>query len=415
MPPKTRLPGIQIRETAAGLRYRPRINRRGVTAAPTFADLGEAVRWREQAIRATDSGQPLPSMPGEEARGSARRAAAPARTLTVKDSARRFIAGAKSGQIRTDKGRVYKPATIRKYEVGLRLDINPHLGAVKVAALRRGDIQHHIDWLAAERGVEQALTALAALRAVIHSCQRYEEVDAADRTLGVKVPRREKTPSAPRVLTAEERMSLLAAANADDAGTVHRPARSFIGPLAYLALESGLRSGELLGLRWGRDGLDLDAGLVHVTQAIDRTLDRGTAAYPAIPPKSEASRRTVPIEPEAVQVMRQHRLATGRPADGALVWAREDGRPLGAGGKLRDTWERVRKAAGIEDLGLHDLRHTYATHLLASGVSVHAVAALLGHADAGLVLRRYGHALPAELASSGERLATWRAAQRGQS
>lgn len=62
---------------------------------------------------------------------------------------------------------------------------------------------------------------------------------------------------------------------------------------------------------------------------------------------------------------------------------------------------------------LHDCRHAYATHMLAAGLTAHAVAALLGHSDAGLVLRRYGHALPAEVAGAGAVLSAWRAAEAG--
>ncbi|MBA3330977.1 MAG: tyrosine-type recombinase/integrase, partial [Actinobacteria bacterium] len=56
----------------------------------------------------------------------------------------------------------------------------------------------------------------------------------------------------------------------------------------------------------------------------------------------------------------------------------------------------------------HDCRHAFATHALAAGLSAHAVAALLGHSDAGLVLRRYGHALPDEVARAGDTLSAWR-------
>jgi integrase len=73
---------------------------------------------------------------------------------------------------------------------------------------------------------------------------------------------------------------------------------------------------------------------------------------------------------------------------------------------------RVAAAVVVEPLPrFHDLRHTFATHTLAAGLSVHAVAALLGHADAGLVLRRYGHALPDEVASAGDVLSAWRASR----
>jgi integrase len=62
-------------------------------------------------------------------------------------------------------------------------------------------------------------------------------------------------------------------------------------------------------------------------------------------------------------------------------------------------------------LSLTHVRHAYATHALAAGLTAHAVARLLGHASAELVHRRYGHALPDELASAGDRLSAWRAAR----
>ncbi len=58
----------------------------------------------------------------------------------------------------------------------------------------------------------------------------------------------------------------------------------------------------------------------------------------------------------------------------------------------RCAWEQVRAEAGIPVLRIHDLRHSAATFWLAAGLRVHAVAALLGHVDAALVLRLYGHA-----------------------
>jgi integrase len=59
----------------------------------------------------------------------------------------------------------------------------------------------------------------------------------------------------------------------------------------------------------------------------------------------------------------------------------------------------------------HDCRHAFASHMLAVGLTAHAVAQLLGHADAALVTRRYGHALPDELARAGEMLSAWRLAR----
>jgi hypothetical protein len=83
---------------------------------------------------------------------------------------------------------------------------------------------------------------------------------------------------------------------------------------------------ELLALPWGSEGLDLDAGIVRVRRSVDRVRD-ATGQYPFVPPKSRASRRDVPLASEDVARLRRHRLASGRPPDGALVFGNEEGEP----------------------------------------------------------------------------------------
>src|SRR5262249_45568879 len=85
--------------------------------------------------------------------------------------------------------------------------------------------------------------------------------------------------------------------------------------------------------------------------------------------------RTVPLGPELVARMLRLRLALGRPADGERVFPARPNR----------SWPRIRAAAGLADPQprFHDLRHTAATFWLAAGLRAHAVAELLGHADAG--------------------------------
>ena len=196
--------------------------------------------------------------------------------------------------------------------------------------------------------------------------------------------------------------------------------------------------GELLALRWGPDGLDLEAAIVHVRASLDRV--RGSSGdYQELAPKSRAGRRDVPLAAEDVARLRRHRLATGRPEDGELVFAGADDEALSPVPAYR-AWKRACRAPYIEaakanlerarregdpaaieqaeaEVKLartkavprpHDCRHAFATHMLAVGLTAHAVASLLGHADAALVTRRYGHALPEELARAGELLSEWR-------
>jgi integrase len=78
-----------------------------------------------------------------------------------------------------------------------------------------------------------------------------------------------------------------------------------------------------------------------------------------------------------------------------------------------DTYYKFIKACKKEGLPnplprVHDARHAFATHALAAGLSPHAVARLMGHKDVGLVLKRYGDALPDELAGAGDALSRWR-------
>jgi integrase len=139
--------------------------------------------------------------------------------------------------------------------------------------------------------------------------------------------------------------------------------------------------------------LDVAAGAVRVAVSRDR---RGN-----IGPTKNCGVRSVPIGPDTVALMRRWLLASGRPADGSLVFPAWH----------VDQWVRVRQAAKPTDPQprFHDLRHTAATFFLAAGLRSHVVAELLGHEDAGLVDRLYGHALPNELNGAGAAVDAWRA------
>jgi integrase len=134
-----------------------------------------------------------------------------------------------------------------------------------------------------------------------------------------------------------------------------------------------------------------------------------------VTPKSRTAFRDVPLAPADAARLRRHRLATGRPADGELVFADADGRALNPTGVVRYAWHSAVKVAGIAppQPRAHDARHAWAVAVLRAGVPPEAVAKLGGWADAGMVYRRYGrHALPDELAGAGEALERYRQGRR---
>lgn len=342
----------------------------------TFATRAEAEFWRVATLRARERGEAPPSPPQAAP-------ALPPRPVTVAEACVEFVQGAASGAIRTRSGHPYKASTIRGHENRLRLYVLPRIGAIPLRALRRADVRRLVEEVGAEASPQTAANVRDALRRVLARQVYLEELDA-NPAAGVAAPSAPR--AAARFLTPAEADRLQQVA--DDHPNVA------IGALVALALGTGLRRGELEALTWGAGGLDFDAQAVRVRGTLDR-------AVGIVAPKSRRPRE-VPLGADLVARLRLYRLASGQ----------REGEPVFCGSPRR-AWERVRAAADLGELRVHDLRHTCATFWLAAGLTVHAVAELLGHTDAALVLRLYGHALPREVATAAERLEAWRAAQRG--
>src|SRR5262249_43444361 len=156
----------------------------------------------------------------------------------------------------------------------------------------------------------------------------------------------------------------------------------------------------LLGLRW--DDLDLDAGTLHVR----RTLTDVQAFAPVISePKTARSRRRLPLSAPAVAALRRQRAAQnvarlklgeaygrrnrGNREGGGFVFATATGPPVSPD-DLHHHWRRACARVGLrQGVHLHDLRHAAATGMLAAGIDVATVSAILGHSSPAITLRVY--------------------------
>lgn len=164
----------------------------------------------------------------------------------------------------------------------------------------------------------------------------------------------------------------------------------------HLAATTGLRRGEVLGLRW-RD-LDLDGGRLSVSQTVISVDYRVLLSTP----KTRAGRRSVALDLETVRTLRDHRrrqleerLALGGYAeDHDLVFCALDGQPLHPG-NLSKRFDKLVARGGLPRIRFHDLRHTHATLALRAGVHPKVVSERLGHADIAITLNTYSHAIPA--------------------
>jgi integrase len=166
------------------------------------------------------------------------------------------------------------------------------------------------------------------------------------------------------------------------------------GHLWYLAL-SGLRRGEIAGLRWC--DIDFDAG----TLSVERTrveLGGGPTTVVENEPKTVSSRRTLPLDEGLLAVLRrasahyaQEKLGLGQAhADSGYVACNEAGQPY-TPGALTHMWHKLAEAAGVRRIRLHDARHSCGTALHLRGVPLAVIAKWLGHADPAITARTYAH------------------------
>lgn len=159
-----------------------------------------------------------------------------------------------------------------------------------------------------------------------------------------------------------------------------------------LIAATGLRRGEALGLTWAQ--VDLDAGTLKVTATAGRVGKQLLISSP----KTERSRRTIPLSPGVVTMLRTHRKAQleerMRAAnlwmDHGLVFTTELGKPVEGTSVLRDLKLAATKA-GVSGATVHTLRHSAATLWLEGGVHIRAVADLLGHSSISVTGDVYAH------------------------
>ncbi|WP_407689788.1 tyrosine-type recombinase/integrase [Mycobacterium sp. HUMS_1102779] len=171
----------------------------------------------------------------------------------------------------------------------------------------------------------------------------------------------------------------------------------------WLLTLAGWRRSEVLGLAWS--AVDFDAGTVSVAQG--RVIVRGAGTATGAP-KSERSRRTLPMPADVMAALRtlnaqqkRERLAFGPTwIDAGLIAVNEDGSPIRPESYSK-AFRRHCTAAGVPVIRLHDTRHTAATRMLDSGTTVSATAKWLGH-DPAMTLRVYGHVYDDALASAGD-------------
>ena len=324
--------------------------RDGKKIRKTFPTMAAAAAWRDDARTAV--------------RRNTLRAPVP---ITVAEAASAWLEGARAGVIRTRSGDIYKPSAIRTYEQALRLRILPELGRVKLAEVTRNDLQDLADRLLASGMSPSGVgVTLLPVRAICKRAVARGAV-AANPTVGLEMPA--VRGGRDRIASPDECAKLLDALDEKDR------------PLWATAMYAGVRRGELMALRI--EDIDLATGVIHVRRGWDVKAGE-------ILPKSGKARR-VPIPAILRDYLDEHLLR--------LEWS--EGLVFGVSSvspfsptPWRERANRVWKRAGLEPIGLHECRHTFASLMIAAGVNAKALSTYMGHATISITLDRYGHLMP---------------------
>jgi integrase len=174
--------------------------------------------------------------------------------------------------------------------------------------------------------------------------------------------------------------------------------------LFVLAVSTGMRRGELVGLKW--QDIDFATGTLQVRRVLSRVPTKMVKqigeSYVEAETKTEKSRRSIVLAEFALEALKQHKArqeetkhkAGARWIDHDYVFCTPTGRHLHPGHDVLEELKKLLKKAGLPDVRFHDLRHSVATMLLSMGTYPKVVQELLGHSQISMTLDIYSHVLP---------------------
>lgn len=275
-----------------------------------------------------------------------------------------------------------RSTTYERYEQIVRKHIAPVLGSVKLKEVTPA----HVRGLYKDKLKELSPRTVQYIHVTLHKAVKQAVKDgliprnASEAVKSPQVNREEIQPLSP-----EHAKVLLEAVRGDR-----------LEALYVLAIHTGLRQGELLGLKW--EDVDFEAGKLRVRRTLTTTAEGPVLAAP----KTKGSKRSVALTNAATEALRSHldrqleeidRAGNLREENG-LVFASEMGKPLDRRYITTHCFKPLLKRAGVPQVRFHDLRHTCATLLLSKNINPKIVSEMLGHASIAITLDTYSHVLP---------------------
>ena len=275
-----------------------------------------------------------------------------------------------------------RPSTLKGYRCSLELHVKPHLGAKPLAKITAADLRslyrtlQETGRISPREGQPPGLSG----RTVhgIHTTLHHALKTAMEQNLIPNNPAAEVDPpkftGAPmKILTEAQLESFMKAIEKDE----------FWHDFFYTAVTTGLRRGEICALRW--EDFDKKQGTLHIRRTLHK--EKGKP-YTTGDTKTYAGTRKIVLPPSTAQLLRKRKKAA------LTEWIFPN--PLNpeqptAPSTAYNRLKALLKEAGLPDIRFHDIRHTFATHALSSGVDAKTLAGILGHTKASFTLDTYTH------------------------
>ena len=285
------------------------------------------------------------------------------------------------------KKKFVKPATYNNYTIKVKNHIKPAVGHYKLKALRQDIIQKFINGLS-DKGL-----APATVEAIFKLLHNALETAVDDGLIVRNVANRVRLPKVPK--------PKIEAFTVDQQRKFEEKAKeTYMGDMYIFDLCTGMRLGELLGLKWS--DIDFEKDQLHIKRTIFKAKDPDNPEdswhLDFGPPKTPASQRTIPLHQTAIKLLadvfeqQEINKATAGAAyeDNDLVFCTKLGRPQDPI-NMRRTFYRICDKAGISGFSPHCLRHTFATRGVDAKVDVRVMQSFLGHANIQETVNTYTH------------------------
>lgn len=271
-----------------------------------------------------------------------------------------------------------KPRTAESYSYTIQRYIVPRLGRNRIDRITPLHIQRTLTEIATEVSPSTSNYCRAILYAAFRQALRWgitstNPIEGVDR---MHVAQREMT-----LWSIDQTNTFLTAAREDR-----------LYPLFHLALATGMRIGEILGLQWD----DLEGDTLHVRRSLNLEAGRPTLTEP----KTNRGRRSIALDQDTVTILQEHRQrqAQERQLLGEAwehpshMFTTEIGTYLDHS-NVRRVWNRIQEKAGVPHARLHDARHLHVSLLIHHGIDTRTIADRIGHSNPAFTLRQYAHVL----------------------